>query len=228
MKISVIVPIYNEEQKIEQFQKQLKKLTGEYEVIFVDGGSQDNTLALIDKKYKVLHSIKGRGNQLNLGIKNSTGNILFFLHCDSVLPKEPLKEIKEVMKNHYVGCFGIRFESESILMKICGYLSNARVVEKNIAFGDQGIFVSKSFFKMFIKEFRNIPIMEDFQFSLDVNKVDGVKYGLTKHKIKTSPRRYGNTAYSKLKTMYQMYNLRKEYLKGENIEIITQKYKDIS
>lgn len=76
-KISVIIPIYNEEGTIESILRELDKLSG-CEIIFVDGGSSDGTVELIGDKYRVIRSSKGRGNQLNVGAKASSGDVLFF------------------------------------------------------------------------------------------------------------------------------------------------------
>ena len=78
-KISIIVPIYNEESTIKSLQKQLIPLLDKCEILFVDGGSKDRTLSMIDSRFRVLHSEKGRANQMNLGAKESSGDILFFL-----------------------------------------------------------------------------------------------------------------------------------------------------
>ena len=68
------------EAKIEKLLEQLENLQGKCEIILVDGGSTDATLSMIRPGFKVLHSEKGRANQMNLGAKESTGDILFFLH----------------------------------------------------------------------------------------------------------------------------------------------------
>ncbi len=68
-KISIIVPIYNEETTIEKLLEQLENLQGKCEIILVDGGSTDATLSMIRPGFKVLHSEKGRANQMNLGAK---------------------------------------------------------------------------------------------------------------------------------------------------------------
>ena len=75
MKISIIIPIYNEEKTIEAFLKTLEPVKEKAELIFVDGGSSDRTLALIPETYTVLHGPKGRAKQMNLGAANSGGSV---------------------------------------------------------------------------------------------------------------------------------------------------------
>jgi rSAM/selenodomain-associated transferase 1/rSAM/selenodomain-associated transferase 2 len=176
-KISVIVPTYNEEKTIRPLIKQLREIKDKCEIIFVDGGSTDKTLEYIDPDFRVLHSPKGRAIQMNLGAGSSTGDIIFFLHCDSELPNRPLEQIRCVMKDYRVGCFGIAFHSLNFFMFTCRIISNHRIKDRNVVFGDQGIFIDrKLFFDMGM--FPEIPIMEDYQFSLGL-KARGEKIGIT-------------------------------------------------
>ena len=224
-KISIIVPIYNEETTIEKLQEQLENLQGKCEIILVDGGSTDATLSMIRPGFKVLHSEKGRANQMNLGAKESTGDILFFLHSDSELPKRPLEEIKAVIKDHEAGCFGIAFHSRQFFMWTCRVISNHRIKDRKVMFGDQGIFITRElFFKAGM--FPALPIMEDYQFSLTLKEM-GVKLGIARHRIYTSDRRFPKKVIPQLKVMWKMNRLRKMYRDGVPIETISKLYKDV-
>lgn len=224
-KISVIIPIYNEEKTIGYIQKQLEPIKDKCEILFVDGGSTDRTLKKIKKEFKVITSEKGRACQMNTGAGISTGDILFFLHCDSKLPPNPLKQIRHVMEKYQVGGFGIAFASKNFFMFTCRILSNYRMKFRNIIFGDQGIFIERHlFFEM--KMFQEIPIMEDYQFSLDLKK-RGEKIGMTRQRIYTSDRRYPKGTIPKLRLMWNMYSLRKRYRRGESVEEISRAYRDI-
>lgn len=224
-KISIIIPIYNEEKTIVKLQNQLLPYINSCEIIFVDGGSTDNTLNLINKKFTLIHSKKGRQNQMNYGALKSNGNILFFLHSDSVLPNNFLNEINSVMKKYPVACFGVKFPPSNFFMLTNRVLSNFRAKYRRIIFGDQGMFIKRDlFFSQGM--FPDLPIMEDYQFSLNLRK-DIKKFGMAKNRILTSDRRYPKGSIPKLKLMWKMYKLRKMYRKGVNIEIISNKYKDI-
>lgn len=223
-KISVIVPMYNEASTIGKMQQELEKLKG-CEIILVDGGSTDGTLDMIDPKYRVVQSEKGRANQMNTGAKASGGDILFFLHCDSELPKTSIQEIRRAMKTHNWGCFGISFQSEEILMRICSFMSNFRVVTRKTVFGDQGIFVAR---KLFFQAgmFPTIPIMEDYQFSLTMMELEE-KIGMTRSRISTSPRRFQGSPMEKISLMWKMNRMRDMYRKGVSPEKLVEIYRDI-
>ena len=104
MKISIIIPVYNEEKTIEELMSFLDSVKDRCEIIFVDGGSTDRTIELIGERFTVHVSEKGRANQMNAGAELSTGDVLFFLHCDSEPPKTMLEEIEQVMEQHRAGC----------------------------------------------------------------------------------------------------------------------------
>lgn len=223
LSISIVIPVYNERETIYHLMNSLDQFKDKAEIIFVDGGSKDGTDEIIKEKYKLVYSPKrGRSNQMNYGAALSKGNILFFLHCDSILPGDAILEITKIInKGYYVGCFTIKFNSKSILMKICGFNSNLRVKFRNIAFGDQGIFIKRDYFYK-LGGFADLPLMEDYQLSIDI-KLDGEKIKQSKSKIITSERRFVKNG--RLKTMGRMQKLQYMYRKGKDIEEIANLYK---
>ena len=224
-RISVIVPVYNEEKTIMRMQEQLRPYQDKCEIIFVDGGSTDSTPELLSPEFRLLHSEKGRAKQMNLGARESHGDILFFLHCDSELPEDFLAEIRYVMKDYRAGCFGIAFHKKHFFLWTCRVISNHRIKDRRVMFGDQGIFLTRElFFEM--GTFPEIPVMEDYQFSLTL-KENHVKLGIAKHRIYTSDRRFPKGTIPKLEVMWQMNRLRKRYRDGVPIEEIADRYRDI-
>lgn len=225
MKISIIIPLYNEESTIEKLKKTLLPMKDDCEIIFVDGGSTDRSIEMLASDFTVLHSEKGRAKQMNYGAQKSTGDVLFFLHCDSELPKGALDEIRRVMKNYRAGCFGIAFHSWRFFLFTCRVISNHRVKDRKVMFGDQGIFLERSLF-FEAGMYPEIPIMEDYQFSLTLTQM-GIRFGMTKKRIYTSDRRFRGNFYKQLKIMWKMNRLRAMYRKGVALEEIAKLYEDV-
>lgn len=223
--ISIIVPILNERLTIESLQEQLLPSTRCAEIILVDGGSTDGTLDLIDPTFSLVRSDRGRSRQMNAGASIARGETLFFLHGDSILPPHPLEAINEVMRDHRAGCFGVRFDDPRLLMRINGYMSNRRVRTSGIMFGDQGIFIERNLF-IKVGMFRDLPIMEDYQLSLDLRTL-GEKVGMTKEPITTSTRRYPRSPIGTLRLMAHMHRLRRMYREGVDPYELAKLYKDV-
>lgn len=224
-KVSVIVPVYNEEKLIVKMQDQLRPYASDAEIIFVDGGSTDRTLELITDEFTVIHSEKGRANQMNAGAMASDGDILFFLHCDSVLPENFLDEIRHSMAKSEYGCFGVRFDSRHFFMWTNRIISNHRAWGRGIPFCDQGIFIDRELF-FEIGMFPVLPIMEDYEFAKKLKRY-GYRPAKTKHRIGTSARRYGSGTLSIMKTEYKMWYLRRLHNLGIPADEIARRYRDI-
>ena len=222
--ISIIVPVFNEAGTVQALQEQLRPLLDECDVIFVDGGSTDGTPALIERPFSLISCEKGRGRQLNEGALRSTGDILLFLHCDSVLPNRPLEEIRRVMAHHRFGCFGIRFDRPSPVLALCQAASNARVIFRGIAYGDQGMFIERSLF-FETGMFPDIPLMEDYQLSLTL-RGKGIQPGLARKRITTSSRRFPKSIAGQISTWLHMTQLRRCYRGGISPTAIARAYGD--
>ena len=107
--ISIIIPVINEEGTIVTLLDYISKnstVKNISEVIVVDGGSQDKTLQIIDfyaknadVNVRLISSEKGRARQMNKGVRNATGSILYFLHADSFPPKSFDESIISEIKN---------------------------------------------------------------------------------------------------------------------------------
>lgn len=219
-KISIIIPCYKEGDTLSKMEEQLRPYKKQAEILFADGGENH-----FSGEYKVVLCPKGRAKQMNSAAKEASGDILFFLHCDSILPKGFLEEIREALRKTPVACFGIRFKPSSPLMTICSFISNHRVYDRKVMFGDQGIFLGRElFFQM--GGFPDIPLMEDYQFSLNL-KSRGIPMGLCKKRLITSERRFSGSFFHKLLIMWKMNRLRARYRKGEEIDALAKEYRDI-
>ncbi|MBE6980111.1 MAG: glycosyltransferase [Ruminococcaceae bacterium] len=223
MKISLIVPIYNESKTVSAMLDQLEDLPGDWEILFADGGSCDDTLAQIGDRFRVLKAPKGRANQMNYAAGQAASDVVWFVHCDSRLPRDAHAQITEaVEKGAQWGCFHIGFDYDGPFMGCNTYLSNRRA-RRGIAFGDQGIWARREVFES-LGGFPDLPIMEDYEFSRKL-KAAGIPICQLPGRIITSGRRYEKKF--PLLTMWQMFYLRCLYRSGVDIQEIARRYKDI-
>ena len=223
MKISLIIPIYNESKTIGKMLRQLEELPGDWEILFADGGSAYDTLAQIGDRFRVLHAPKGRANQMNYAAAQASSDVIWFVHCDSLLPKDAHAQISEaVEQGAQWGCFHIGFDYNGPFMGCNTYFSNRRA-KKGIAFGDQGIWIRKEVFNS-LGGFPDLPIMEDYEFSLRMQRKN-IPICQLPGRIITSGRRYEK--HFPLLTMWQMFYLRCLYRRGVDIQEIARRYKDI-
>lgn len=146
-RISIIIPTLNEREHILRLVHSLQGLE-EIEIIVADGGSTDETYRLLEGVCKVVHSERGRANQMNAGAREATGNLLWFLHADSTISKMMPDEICNAMKVENVigGGFPLQFDDPSQLLKWFAALSNWKAKWFQIFFGDQGFFIRRTVF----------------------------------------------------------------------------------
>jgi len=163
MKISVVIPTLNEESHIEKTLQSVIKQEGNYEFYVVDGGSTDNTVAIAKRYACVISSKRGRAIQMNAGAKLCKGDILLFLHADTLLPDNAFREIRKRMKDDTVvgGSFYIEFDADNFILRGISFIS--RFDFRIFHFGDQGIFVRRDVFQA-LRGYKEIPIMEDYDF----------------------------------------------------------------
>jgi rSAM/selenodomain-associated transferase 2 len=165
-RISVIIPTYNEEKNIEKLLSFLLKEKG-LEIIVVDGGSSDKTKSIVadfsDVKFYESPE-KGRAHQLNLGAEKASGEILYFVHADTIPPISFAKHIREAFdKNQHSGCFAYRFDKQTFLLRILGFFT--RFNWFYTGGGDQTLFICRDLFQEKKGFNTNYVIMEDFELS---------------------------------------------------------------
>ncbi|MEK6605667.1 MAG: TIGR04283 family arsenosugar biosynthesis glycosyltransferase [Nitrospirota bacterium] len=168
MTISVIIPTLHEEKTLPDTLAQLRHPAFS-EVLVVDGGSRDRTLAdvaLANPLARVLNAPMGRARQMNAGAAAAKGELLLFLHADTLLPATAAQDITQAMADTRIagGRFDARLVPDRGLLWVVGRMMSWRSRLTGIATGDQAIFVRRKVFED-LGGFPDIPIMEDIAFS---------------------------------------------------------------
>ncbi|HEX9285621.1 MAG TPA: glycosyltransferase, partial [Nitrospirales bacterium] len=151
MTISVIVPALNEALTLPSTLARLH-YSAFTEVIVVDGGSQDGTLAaaaLAAPTARILTAPAGRARQLNVGAAAAKGAVLLFLHADTLLPPTAADDITAALADPLVvgGHFDARLVPDRGLLWAVGRMMSWRSRVTGIATGDQAIFVRRKVFE---------------------------------------------------------------------------------
>jgi uncharacterized protein len=184
-KISVIIPTLNEEQSIESTLVDLAKRHHPDEVIVVDGGSHDRTMAIASRYARVLNVEKGRAVQMNAGAEAAGGDILLFLHADTKLPEAALLKIRKAFQGgrKNSGRFRMSFGHSHPLLRFYEFQTRFQF----FSYGDQGFFVRKELFQK-IGGFNVDAPFEDIDFYRRLLKME--KPVIIKEPVITSPRRF--------------------------------------
>ncbi|WP_282162395.1 TIGR04283 family arsenosugar biosynthesis glycosyltransferase [Ulvibacterium marinum] len=211
-KISIIVPILNEADYIGKLLSCLQnKIAPEHveEILVIDGGSMDSSLKIAEEYgATIVHSEKGRAKQMNLGAQMAKAEILYFLHADTLPPKNFVLHILEAVKGGFqAGCFQMQFDSNSRFLKFFAWFT--RINHQICRGGDQSLFVTKRLFQ------NSKGFNEDYKIYED-NEFIGRLYKETKFKVlplqvKTSARRYEKVGAIRLQYHFGVIHL-KNYL----------------
>ena len=221
--LSIIVPCLNEAEGIAGTLAALAPLRSRgTEVIVVDGGSRDDTVAragpLADR---VLAAPRGRASQMNAGAACARGAILLFLHADSLLPQAADALIVDGLKRTRRGWgrFDVSIAGGHPLLRLVERLMNLRSRLTGIATGDQAIFVTHSLFTA-AGGYPEIALMEDIEFSRRLKH-----YGpplCLRHRITTSARRWEK--HGVMRTILLMWRLRLAYWLGADPGKLAPRY----
>lgn len=159
--VSVIIPALNEALNIE---KTISKARNrDAEVIVVDGGSGDDTVAQATLAgARIEKSSRGRAVQQNRGASVAHGSVLLFLHADTHLPHGYINHIFEALMDPetVAGAFRFKTDLDHPLMKLIELATNIRSRYLKLPYGDQGLFFRRTVFEA-VGGFPEVSIAED-------------------------------------------------------------------
>ncbi len=212
-RLSIVIPALNEADTIESILGPLQPLREELaEIILVDGGSEDDTVERAAERVdRLLRSERGRARQMNAGARTARGEILLFLHADTLLPAGAAEAVLEAMDRgtRDWGRFDLRLSGRHPLLRMVETMINLRSRLNGIATGDQAIFVRHELFEE-IGGYEEIPLMEDVALSRELRKRG--RPACLGIRVTTSSRRW--EAGGIWRTILLMWRLRWAYARG--------------
>lgn len=201
--ISVIIPTLNAEQGLAATLSALVPgaIDGLVrEVIIVDGGSNDRTLAIADDAGALLISGEsGRGNQLRAGAAKARSEWLLFLHADTVLEAGWEREIAALMERVAKGArpptaAAFRFALDDVGFKprVLESLVALRCLLLRLPYGDQGLLIPRRLYEQ-VGGYQALPLMEDVDL---VRRLRRGRVVLLRSRAVTSAVRYRRDGYT--------------------------------
>jgi rSAM/selenodomain-associated transferase 2 len=194
-RLSVIVPCLNEVKAIDETLARLFKLPSWVEIIVVDGGSTDGTLArLKHPRIRLLQTRKGRGHQLDFGARAATGELLWFLHADTLITPEAEPALQGVLDDASIlsGNFSLIFSGGSEAARCLTWIyRHLRLI--GLCYGDSGFFVRARIYRE-VGGFRDYPLFEDLDLLKRLRRVG--KFVRLPATITTSSRRFENGSFA--------------------------------
>ena len=147
--LSVVVPTLDEAEALPASLAAARQ-PGVHEVIVVDGGSRDGTLAVARARAdRVLEAPRGRARQMNAGAAAARGDVLLFLHADTRVPAGYARAVARALADPAVvgGRFDVRLDAAGLAYRALGRLISLRSRLTRVATGDQAIFVRRAVFE---------------------------------------------------------------------------------
>lgn len=212
-RLSIVIPALNESANLARILPDLVTREPRAELIVIDGGSEDDSRAVVARVPSVqwLTSKRGRARQMNAGARAAHGDALLFLHADTVLPDGAGTAIVEALIDPAVvgGRFDVRLDSPRLLLAVVGWMMNQRSRLSGISTGDQGIFVRRAIFDA-LGGYADIPLMEDVDFTRRLKRRG--RMAALRLRVATSARKWEREGV--VRTVVLMWSLRLLYALG--------------
>jgi rSAM/selenodomain-associated transferase 2 len=225
-KISIIIPIFNEVDAIHRLLLHLENTiskTIDYEIIVVDGGSNDGSQKAVQnhQKARLIYSEKGRAKQMNAGAKKALGTILYFLHCDSFPPKNfDLYILEQVQNGNKAGCFRMKFDYSHPVLLVSQWFT--RINHISCRGGDQSLFVTKDLFDLIGGYDEKYLIYEDNEIIKRLCQIE--KFVIIPKYLITSARRYRENGVWRLQYHFTVIHLKRRL--GHSVESMLDYYQN--
>jgi rSAM/selenodomain-associated transferase 2 len=190
LKVSIIVPVLDEGERLRPFLEHLREHAPSAELILVNAaGSQNVSASVAGLCDRVLAARRGRAAQMNAGAGVATGDVLWFVHADCEVPDRCLEEIRRTLEDRQVvgGCFRIRFPRRGLIYRVSDAGGNLAVELFGRCYGDHGIFCRREDF-FAVDGYPDLPVVEDAEFYRLLRRRGRIRQ-LTS-RIVPSPRRY--------------------------------------
>jgi rSAM/selenodomain-associated transferase 2 len=212
--ISVIIPAVNEAAALPATIGRLRMQSVTHEIILSVAPSYDGTASIAKEHGAVVVECdrRHRARQMNAGAAVARGNILLFLHADTLIPPGAFENIVHALSDAGVngGAFARRYDARSRFLRFTCFLAEWRGKNFGIFLGDQAIFVRREIFDG-LGGFKEIEIFEDFDLSRRLRRAG--RTAMLRPPVLSAARRFSQAG--PLMTMCRDLILTCQYLVGK-------------
>lgn len=190
--LSIIIPTLNEAGTLPACLAEVYSggVPAEFEVILADGGSTDSTLSILSTypAIRVVHCTRGRARQLNSGASNARGKYYWFLHADTIPPKNWWQLLVHAAREGQPATFSVRFSEQAHSALLRFYARGSNWDHWSVRFGDQSLFIAGAVFHQLGGYRGDHALMEGHELARRLTKKTGLI--LLPAAVTTSSRRY--------------------------------------
>ena len=216
---SVVIPTLNDTQLLAELLGEIAAADG-FEVIVVDGGSQDDPAAACERHgARFVHCEPHRARQMRRGAELARGSLIWFLHADSSVEPALLDAVRNAAGSVTWGRFDVRLSNPSPVFEVIAWCMNQRSRLTGICTGDQGIFVSRRLLDA-VGGMPDQPLMEDIELSKRLRRLKRPKR--MRERLKASSRRWERDGV--VWTTLLMWSVRVRYFFGARTDDLRASY----
>jgi len=201
--LSVVIPARNEAALIGGTLERVCGVEG-VQVIVVDGQSDDTTVQVAESYgVTVLTCAPGRARQMNFGAAYAQGEVVLFLHADTLVPTRFDQLLRRTLGQPGIvgGAFVLQIDGAKPSLRVVEAAVNLRSRILQMPYGDQGIFLKADVFRR-LGGYRDLPVLEDYELIRRLRRAGRV--GLVPQAVRTSARRWAKKGVWRTTVAHQM------------------------
>ena len=221
--LSIIIPTLNEEKLIPRLINHLKRYGNRkaMEILVVDGGSEDGTVAAARNAGArvIVCPQRGRACQMNFGVRAARGDVFWFVHADTLPPSSFYSDLLHARKNGaQIGGYRFRFDSSRLLLRFLSWCT--RFDFEFTRGGDQTLFITRALFDRLGGYRKEFLIMEEFDLIRRARSL--TKFHILKKNVLVSARKYDHNSF--LNVQRANFIAFRMYRRGESPKRIRETY----
>lgn len=215
--VSIVVPVLNDAPSLRRLTDDLRDT--EFEVVVVDGGSDDDSKCVASSVGRVVSAPRGRGTQLAAGVGAASGEWIWFVHADTRLSQRVATALVDRLDKPGWGFFSVRLDGASWPYRVIERAMSWRSAASGIATGDQGIFVHRELLAA-VGGVPRQPLLEDVELCRRLRRL--AKPVVVQEPLVTSSRRWERHGIAR--TILAMWWLRLRYFAGADPNSLARQY----